>query len=443
MLLSILFSLIVLAAADPATVPFSQSSFQAGSGGVPSGWRTWAARDEIAPRTFVDSVYSREGFGSLAISGDSNGAAYGGWERLVSGVEAGRWYRFTAYYRSMGLDYEPWQVVARLNWKTADGKRAGRPEYPYHTERVGDWVRLTHDVQAPEKAGAVNLELYLQNAPQATVWWDEISFEAIPDPGSREVTIASLYYRPGKQKRPGSAKLNIEKFIRAAEKAIPGEVDLIVFPEATSAVDTGLSYADVADTIPGAITRQYGELARRKNSYIVAGIDEREGAAVYNSAVLINREGQVIGKYRKVYIPREEIEVGITPGTDYPVFDTDFGCIGMMICWDVQYPEPARALALRGAEILLLPIWDGNETLTAARAIENQVYLVTSSYGAPTQILNPNGEQIALAPEVGSAAIATIDLNKRLLNPWLGDMRARSIKEYRGDVSVKPIRMVR
>jgi len=340
-----------------------------------------------------------------------------------------------AYYRATGLDYEQWQVVARLDWKTVDGKGAGRPEYPNSTVREGDWIRLSQDVQAPEKAGAVNLELYLQNAPQATVWWDDISIERIPDPAPRNVTIASVNYRPGSN-RGGSAKANVEQFIRAAEKAIPGNVDLILFPEATSAVDTGLSYAEVADTIPGATTRQYGELARKKNAYIVAGIDEREGAAVYNSAVLIDRKGRVIGKYRKVYIPREEIEVGITPGTDYPVFDTDFGRIGIMICWDVQYPEPARALGLRGAEIILLPIWDGNQTLTAARAIENQVFLATSSYGSPTQILDPNGKQIALAPEIGTAAIATIDLNKRYMDPWLGDMRARAIKEYRGDVPI-------
>lgn len=438
MLLSLLFSVLAITAADPVAVPFQQSSFQSGSGGVPAGWRTWSARSEIAPHTFIDTVHSRGGEGSLAISGNSNGAEYGGWERTVSGIEAGKWYRFVAYYRATGLDYEPWQVVARLNWKTTEGKRSGRPEYPHQTVREGDWIRLSHEVQAPEKAGSVDIELYLQNAPRATVWWDDISLEAIPDPGPREVTVASIYYRPGEQKRPGSAKLNIEKFIQAAEKSIPGDVDLILFPEATSAVDTGLSYAEVADTIPGSITRQYGELAKKKNAYIVAGIDEREGAAVYNTAVLIDRSGRVIGKYRKVYIPREEIEVGITPGADYPVFDTDFGRIGVMICWDVQYPEPARALALRGAEIILLPIWDGNETLITARAIENQVFLVASSYGSPTQILDPNGEQIAVAPEVGSAAVATIDLNRRYIDPWLGDMRARAIKEYRGDVPVQP-----
>jgi len=437
MLVTILVAFLFVAVA-PAAVPFQQSAFRADSGELPSGWRTWAARPEMAPHTYVDLVHSRGEGGSLAISGDSNSAEYGGWERTVSGIEVGRWYRFTACYRATGLDYEPWQVVARLNWKTAEGQRAGRPEYPHNTVRDGDWIRLSQNVQAPENAGAVNIELYLQNAPQATVWWDDISLEAIPDPGPREVTIASINYRPGKKNRTGSPEANIEQFIQAAEKAIPGEVDLILFPEATAAVDTGLSYADVADPIPGSITRQYGELAKRKNAYVVAGIDEREGSAVYNSAVLIDRQGHVVGKYRKVYIPREEIEVGITPGTDYPVFDTDFGRIGIMICWDVQYPEPARALGLRGAEIILLPIWDGNQTLTTARAIENQVFLVTSSYGAPTQILDPNGEQIALAPEIGTAAIATIDLNRRYADPWLGDMRARTQKEYRGDIPVSP-----
>ena len=435
--IAILLSLISANLDIPDSVPFQQSGFTPGTEGGAVGWRTWAARPEIAPRTFVEVVHSRGEAGSLGISGDSNPAAYGGWEKTVSGIQAGEWYRFTAYYRADGLSYEPLQVVARLAWRTADGGRAGRPDYPYSIERSGEWTRLSMDSQAPEKAGAVNLELYLQNAPQATLWWDEVSLEPITPPEPRTVTIASINYRPGKKDRTGSASGNIDRFIAAAEKAVPGKVDLILFPEATSAVDTGLSYAEVADTIPGSITDQYGELARRKNCYIVAGIDEREGAAVYNSAVLIDRKGRVAGKYRKVYIPREEIEVGITPGKDYPVFDTDFGRIGVMICWDVQYPEPARALALRGAEIILLPIWDGNETLIQARAIENQVFLVASSYGSPTQILDPNGEQVALAPEIGTAAIYTIDLNKRYKDPWLGDMRARSLKEYRGDIPVE------
>jgi predicted amidohydrolase len=150
----------------------------------------------------------------------------------------------------------------------------------------------------------------------------------------------------------------------------------------------------------------------------------------------IDRAGNLIGKYRKVYLPREEIEGGLSPGSDYPVFRTDFGKVGLMICWDVQYADPARALALRGAEMILMPIWGGNQTLGKARAIENRVFLISSGYDYPTSILDPDGELLAIAREPGAAAAVTIDLNRRYLDPWLGDMRQRFMKELRFDVQV-------
>jgi predicted amidohydrolase len=429
-------NLVLLCAAisPAASLPFHQSGFQALDGGVPAEWRVWAARPEIAPRTFVDNVPSRGEVGSLAISGNQNTFAYGGWERTLKGVEAGKWYRFSAYYRGDGFTYEPLQVVARLCWETSQGEHAGRPEYPYAIRRDGEWTCIALDVQAPEKAARVTIQLYLQNAPLATLWWDEIEFKPIAKLEPRLVTVAAINYRPGR--KTGSASANIQSFIEAAEKSVPGKVDVILFPEGTPAVDTGIGYAELAEPIPGPITRQFGELAKKKNAYVVAGIYEREGAAVYNTSVLIDRQGAVAGKYRKVYIPREEIEVGITPGREYPVFDTDLGRVGMMICWDSEYPEPARALALKGAEIIFLPIWDGDLTLIKARAIENHLFLVESSYGSPTQILDPEGKQLALAPKIGTAAVATIDLNRRYKDPWLGDMRARMMKEYRGDIEI-------
>ena len=84
-----------------------------------------------------------------------------------------------------------------------------------------------------------------------------------------------------------------------------------------------------------------------------------------------------------------------------------------------------------------MPIWDGENTLVKARAIENHLFLVESSYGSPTQVLDPDGKQLALAPKVGMSAVATIDLNRRYKDPWLGDMRARMMKEYRGDISIQ------
>jgi predicted amidohydrolase len=167
----------------------------------------------------------------------------------------------------------------------------------------------------------------------------------------------------------------------------------------------------------------------------VAGIYEREGAIIYNTAVLIDRHGDVAGKYRKVYLPSDEIEGGLTPGNDYPVFQTDFGTVGLMICYDVFYPDPAHALTRQGAEIILLPIWGGDETLAKARAIENKVFLVTSGYDHPTYIMDPDGKRVASAVRNGDAAISTVDLNQRWWDPQLGDMRARRVKEERVDVA--------
>src|SRR5438067_13715805 len=114
-----LLCLAVFASAAPVAV--RQSAFKAEPGGLPAGWRTWAARPEIAPRTFVDIAHYRHAPGSLAISGNSNAAEYGGWEYTAPGVQAGKWYRFVAYYRADGLQDERRQVLSRLDWKKADG----------------------------------------------------------------------------------------------------------------------------------------------------------------------------------------------------------------------------------------------------------------------------------------------------------------------------------
>jgi predicted amidohydrolase len=222
------------------------------------------------------------------------------------------------------------------------------------------------------------------------------------------------------------------------EREVRVGTDIILLPEGISVVGNGKSYAEIAEPLPGPTTERLAEVARHKNAWIVAGLYEREGPAIYNTAVLIDRQGRLAGKYRKVYLPREEIEGGLTPGNDYPVFATDFGRVGMMICWDTQYADPARALALHGAELILMPIWGGNETLAKARAIENRVFLATSGYDFPTYVLDPDGETLAVAPDAsGSVAHATIDLNHRYVEEWLGDMRGRFFHELRLDVPVE------
>ena len=432
---ALLLAFSALCAAAPLRM--HQSAFKPGENGLPMGWSVYGARPEITPKTFVDTTRYRTEPGSLAISGNSNAAAYGGWTYLAPEVAPGKWYRFVAYYRAEGLQDEALQVVARLDWQREDGKRAGRPDYPYSITPDGEWTRLQLNVPAPEKAAAVRIELFLENAPQATLWWDDISLEEIPNPGPRSVTVATVKYHPH---NTHSAEENVRQFVELVDRAVPEKTDVILLPEGMTVAGTGKGDADVSETVPGPTTEKLGELARRKHSYIIGGIYEREAPAVYNTAVLIDREGRLVGKYRKVYLPREEIEAGLTPGNAYPVFRTDFGEIGIMICWDVEYADPARALALKGAEMILMPIWDGDATLTKARAIENHVFLVSSTYGDNSLVLDPNGETQAIAKDNGTVAFAKIDLNRRYDDEWLGNMRERFMKELRLDVPMKRAR---
>ena len=212
-------------------------------------------------------------------------------------------------------------------------------------------------------------------------------------------------------------------------KAADQHADIVCLPEGITLVGTELNYISASEPIPGPSTKFLGELSKKYHLYIVAGILEKEGEVVYNTAVLLDRNGNLAGKYRKVSLPREEIDGGVTPGDALPVFDTDFGRIGMMICWDVSFPETARTLAKKGAEVILMPIWGGNVNLAKARAIENQVYLVSSTYDMITAVFDQEGEVMKQASTVDPVIVVPVDLNKQKLWEWLGDFKNRIPRE--------------
>lgn len=409
-----------------AALPFAQSGFGAGD----PAWHPRAARPEIAPRAFVASAPSRGEPGALALAGDGNSAAAGGWERRVEGVVPDRWYRLSACYRAENIAHESWQVVARLDWTAADGARVAQPDYAWRGEREGEWKRLTLEAPAPAGAVAVLVQLQVRDAGPGVVYWDDLRLEEIAAPAPRRVTVAAVNLRP---RHTTSSAASVRAWVTLAEGAVPA-ADVILLSEGIPMVGTGRPYVEVAEPVPGPTTEALAGLARRKHAWVVAGLYERSGPIVYNTAVLIDRSGALAGTYRKVYLPREEIEGGLTAGSAYPVFATDFGRVGLMICWDTQFADPARALALGGAELLLVPIAGGNETLVRARAIENRVFLASSGYDYPTQVTDPDGQVLARAVTDGTVAVATIDLGRRYLDPWLGDMRGRLFKELRTDL---------
>jgi hypothetical protein len=161
-----------------------------------AGWETWSPRSEIAPKCYVDQSNYRSAPTALAIAGNNNPAAYGGWIYRTGGILPGRNYLLTAYYRASNVSHEELRVVARLDWQDAKRQRTGYPDYAYVMQPAGDWKKLTLQAPAPENATQALIELSLGWSPRGTVWWDDISLEEVPAKPPRAVRIGSVSLRP-------------------------------------------------------------------------------------------------------------------------------------------------------------------------------------------------------------------------------------------------------
>ncbi|MCU0871911.1 MAG: sulfatase-like hydrolase/transferase [Pirellulaceae bacterium] len=396
---------------------------------APEGWQPFAARDEIAPLWWIarpDAAANPDAY-LLGLAGRGDDWVDGRWQRRVA-VSGDKHYRFSARYRGTNLAAPARSVLARVLWFDAAGKQLERAEYPATESLPGDdgWTALSAVYRAPSGAAQAQLELHLRWAANAEVLWQggELTETAAPPP--RPVRLAAIHHRPRGSKSPQE---NLEQFAALIDEAAVKKADIVCLPEGITVVGTGKPYADVAEPIPGPSTEFLGRKAAEHQLYLVAGLYERAGKVIHNTSVLIGRDGRLAGKYRKVCLPSEEIDGGITPGKDYPVFDTDFGRVGMMICWDLSYPEVARRLASQGAEVILMPIWGGQELLARARAQENQLYLVTSGYDFRTAIFDRTGDTLVQAETDKAVIVTEVDLNQRQLWPWLGDWRSRVWRE--------------
>ena len=185
--------------------------------------------------------------------------------------------------------------------------------------------------------------------------------------------------------------------------------DLIVFPElATTGVENGTGFNHMAERLPGG--HQFNILARKAADHqvhIVFGMPTKEKieTTLYNSAVIIGPDGNLIGEYRKVHLLGEE-KLSFRPGYRFLVFDTILGVLGVMIGHDLIFPEAARALTLLGAEIICLPAAFENvnrrewNAYSVARAAENGIFLLAAnrvgeepsrSFFGESAIIAPNG----------------------------------------------------
>ncbi len=197
----------------------------------------------------------------------------------------------------------------------------------------------------------------------------------------KTVRVAAVQMEP----RLLEKERNLARCLEFARTAAAAGARLIVFPECalTGYVFCGVEEAlPVCETIPGPSTERIADVCRELNVHIVIGLLEIEGDRHYNSAVLLGPEG-LAGSYRKTHLPFLGIDRFLDRGDAAPeVFDTEIGGIGIGICYDAMFPEHARVLALKGADIFVLPTnWPQQrefipEHVIPTRAVENRIFIV-------------------------------------------------------------------
>lgn len=245
---------------------------------------------------------------------------------------------------------------------------------------------------------------------------------------------------------------NNMQMVEDIKSASENDVDIIVFPECFS---TGYSLSSMNSSIEElaketseSTIKLACEYANKHSIYVVAPIIYYNKNKLYNSAVIIDSSGKVINIYNKNHLWDEERLFFEAGDNDYRVYKTPFGNFGVIICYDVDFPETCRTLALKGADVILIPAaWASNnkslwDIFLPARALENTVFVAgvnlackegDTTFFGDSKAFDPTGKLIARAKEnEKELLIFDVDIEEideiRKTFPYLKDRRAGDVK---------------
>ncbi len=187
------------------------------------------------------------------------------------------------------------------------------------------------------------------------------------------------------------------------------------------------------EAVPGPTSERMAKWAAEHKCYLICPMKTRDGDRIYNSAVLIDRHGRIVGQYNKIRPTEGELEKGICPGAcDPPVFETDFGTIGIQICFDVNWHEQWRSLKEKGAKIVFFA-----SAYPAARQVRtlswlNQYYVVSATLGRTSSIYDVTGEKLASTGKYQQWAGAVLPLGKTVFEIDFHTSKIRKLQQKYG-----------
>ncbi|MBD3181853.1 hypothetical protein GF312_06150 [Candidatus Poribacteria bacterium] len=393
----------------------ANGSFETSTPGeMPDGWEIVVPNKALAP---VFKSVKSDVQKMLMAQGNGRRECFG-YVRHKVNLESGKTYRMRVKLRFEGMEDLNRHLVHGIFGSFNDGI--------FYYRRDGQWIIGEEVFPAGENTDNCEVRLYFRFSPDGKVWWDSVSLEECEPIPPRPVKI-SCSWGTGDMK-------HWSKWLDIAGKK---GSDVALLPEMFNGKN--VSQAEAIDGISGSLM---AEKARQHKMYVCGSFYEKRGDVVYNTAPLFDREGKLVGSYQKNQLYDPEEDEGATPGIGFPVFQTDFGKVGIIICYDSWFPETTRILAYKGAELILFPNAGYFVDLIPARTADNGVWMAVSSLNSPAGIWDSSGARAGETNKDSTryAAIsikdfeqdeenrmitATVDLS-RVYSPhwWGGPMRS-------------------
>ncbi len=251
---------------------------------------------------------------------------------------------------------------------------------------------------------------------------------AAPPEGQKgkPIKLASIYF-----KDTGSREKNLEEALNLLRAAGEQNVEIACLPE------DFLRTGGKAEAVPGPATDAVAEVARKCGMCVICPLYELAGERRYNSAVLIGRDGKIVGTYRKVYPYWGEH--GVTPGEEVKVFETDFGRIAILTCFDINFPPLWDRADELGAEVVFWPsAYSGGIPFRAYSMLHNY-YIVTSTQNGDAMFVDITGEVICYTRDASPpVTVVSLDLDRTLFHEnFNGEKMQRLLREQEGKVTIR------